>query len=137
MRMDGMVSAARPAWGRRRTDVREGETMMARRAAVLGVALSVILASAPAIARGNPACDRSASPSAREHNPNCTIGGSASRILDGRVDDWVGESTRIGGTWQVSRAVVVVDVILVDELCLLYTSPSPRDRTRSRMPSSA
>ena len=24
-----------------------------------------------------------------------------------------------------------------DEACLLYTSPSPRDRTRSRMPSSA
>ena len=24
-----------------------------------------------------------------------------------------------------------------EELCLLYTSPSPRDRTRSRMPSSA
>ena len=24
-----------------------------------------------------------------------------------------------------------------DEDCLLYTSPSPRDRTRSRMPSSA
>jgi len=24
-----------------------------------------------------------------------------------------------------------------DKLCLLYTSPSPRDRTRSRMPSSA
>ena len=24
-----------------------------------------------------------------------------------------------------------------NELCLLYTSPSPRDRTRSRMPSSA
>ena len=23
------------------------------------------------------------------------------------------------------------------EICLLYTSPSPRDRTRSRMPSSA
>eukprot|EP00656_Telonema_subtile_P031998 TRINITY_DN35070_c0_g1_i1.p1 TRINITY_DN35070_c0_g1~~TRINITY_DN35070_c0_g1_i1.p1 ORF type:complete len:118 (-),score=30.45 TRINITY_DN35070_c0_g1_i1:24-377(-) len=28
----------------------------------------------------------------------------------------------------------IVDVVLV---CLLYTSPSPRDRTRSRMPSSA
>ena len=27
--------------------------------------------------------------------------------------------------------------ILKDKLCLLYTSPSPRDRTRSRMPSSA
>ena len=25
----------------------------------------------------------------------------------------------------------------VNEACLLYTSPSPRDRTRSRMPSSA
>ena len=26
---------------------------------------------------------------------------------------------------------------LIEESCLLYTSPSPRDRTRSRMPSSA
>ena len=26
---------------------------------------------------------------------------------------------------------------VVREVCLLYTSPSPRDRTRSRMPSSA
>ena len=26
---------------------------------------------------------------------------------------------------------------LTDNCCLLYTSPSPRDRTRSRMPSSA
>ena len=30
------------------------------------------------------------------------------------------------------------DMIHVDVMdCLLYTSPSPRDRTRSRMPSSA
>ena len=29
------------------------------------------------------------------------------------------------------------DVSQLDDLCLLYTSPSPRDRTRSRMPSSA
>ena len=28
-------------------------------------------------------------------------------------------------------------VQLIDNACLLYTSPSPRDRTRSRMPSSA
>ena len=27
--------------------------------------------------------------------------------------------------------------IIMEEVCLLYTSPSPRDRTRSRMPSSA
>ena len=33
----------------------------------------------------------------------------------------------------------VLDVLDLEEpdLCLLYTSPSPRDRTRSRMPSSA
>ena len=32
------------------------------------------------------------------------------------------------------RRLPVVDR---DKFCLLYTSPSPRDRTRSRMPSSA
>src|SRR5665811_411963 len=40
------------------------------------------------------------------------------------------------------RKLVSVDLLLIDDfalqpLCLLYTSPSPRDRTRSRMPSSA
>ena len=29
------------------------------------------------------------------------------------------------------------DANVIDHICLLYTSPSPRDRTRSRMPSSA
>ena len=34
--------------------------------------------------------------------------------------------------------VIVTDNLFGDMLsCLLYTSPSPRDRTRSRMPSSA
>ena len=33
-------------------------------------------------------------------------------------------------------AIIVQDVGMA-QLCLLYTSPSPRDRTRSRMPSSA
>ena len=28
-------------------------------------------------------------------------------------------------------------IVTIDSGCLLYTSPSPRDRTRSRMPSSA
>ena len=31
----------------------------------------------------------------------------------------------------------IMTSIVVFDLCLLYTSPSPRDRTRSRMPSSA
>ena len=29
------------------------------------------------------------------------------------------------------------DVVIESEVCLLYTSPSPRDRSLSRMPSSA
>ena len=35
------------------------------------------------------------------------------------------------GNWDPSLAYVMMGA------CLLYTSPSPRDRTRSRMPSSA
>ena len=31
----------------------------------------------------------------------------------------------------------LLDVIATDIVCLLYTSPSPRDRQKSRMPSSA
>ena len=35
-------------------------------------------------------------------------------------------------------ALVELDIkVAVFDPCLLYTSPSPRDRTRSRMPSSA
>ena len=30
-----------------------------------------------------------------------------------------------------------IDLVIQGSNCLLYTSPSPRDRTRSRMPSSA
>ena len=45
----------------------------------------------------------------------------------------------LGFTYLVE--VTVVDYLTVKfpryEVCLLYTSPSPRDRTRSRMPSSA
>ena len=41
-----------------------------------------------------------------------------------------------GGTWKFKMTELerVADNLGV---CLLYTSPSPRDRTRSRMPSSA
>ena len=37
------------------------------------------------------------------------------------------ERVRVNGVWYADYALA----------CLLYTSPSPRDRTRSRMPSSA
>ena len=44
----------------------------------------------------------------------------------------------IGGFWSLSAATAIrlVPAHRVSR-CLLYTSPSPRDRTRSRMPSSA
>ena len=44
------------------------------------------------------------------------------------------------GTHQQGRRWLgYVDLVIYDDryICLLYTSPSPRDRTRSRMPSSA
>ena len=42
--------------------------------------------------------------------------------------------------WKEHYAVKILTQKLMTEgfeVCLLYTSPSPRDRTRSRMPSSA
>ena len=40
-------------------------------------------------------------------------------------------------TTLTTLAVGMAIVVVLDWTCLLYTSPSPRDRTRSRMPSSA
>ena len=42
-------------------------------------------------------------------------------------------------TYQPGREVVKNNLVLIDQelICLLYTSPSPRDRQKSRMPSSA
>ena len=37
----------------------------------------------------------------------------------------------------VTQDVELVEYFFAHTVCLLYTSPSPRDRTRSRMPSSA
>ena len=40
-------------------------------------------------------------------------------------------------SWEVDAAVEALDVFASRWTCLLYTSPSPRDATLSRMPSSA
>ena len=37
----------------------------------------------------------------------------------------------------IAEQLTALDLLEGSECCLLYTSPSPRDRTRSRMPSSA
>ena len=43
----------------------------------------------------------------------------------------------LGGIGGFSGAFSLKKIKDMEEPCLLYTSPSPRDRTRSRMPSSA
>ena len=48
------------------------------------------------------------------------------------------EKKNYGRTYMgISRSTFVIEADGVLSICLLYTSPSPRDRTRSRMPSSA
>ena len=39
--------------------------------------------------------------------------------------------------FEVKTSHLVQNAVVYCKSCLLYTSPSPRDRTRSRMPSSA
>ena len=48
-------------------------------------------------------------------------------------------STGIVGATVVTMGLISLPTMLSNDykICLLYTSPSPRDRTRSRMPSSA
>ena len=45
--------------------------------------------------------------------------------------------TRTAGNTAITTLIVATDRVKLNNDCLLYTSPSPRDRTRSRMPSSA
>ena len=74
------------------------------------------------------------------------------KVLDRNDEDSQGlfkeaKMTRLGIKGLTINSVHIInteDVVLVEfdlgefgYVCLLYTSPSPRDRTRSRMPSSA
>ena len=62
------------------------------------------------------------------------------------VGDNNGAAQIVGGRYfmdmldHVTGTLTASSAVLVDsnsKICLLYTSPSPRDRTRARMPSSA
>ena len=54
---------------------------------------------------------------------------------------FLAELLLVGGGWVINpattEAITSAIPANVSNTCLLYTSPSPRDRTRSRMPSSA
>ena len=52
-------------------------------------------------------------------------------------DDDLRFCCRIEGTTDLRQARTHEDLVLMLKICLLYTSPSPRDRQKSRMPSSA
>ena len=63
-----------------------------------------------------------------------------------KIEDWSNYSEKCLGMQRVDRAKGTLSFRMDDQkqrlaitgdTCLLYTSPSPRDRTRSRMPSSA
>ena len=47
------------------------------------------------------------------------------------------EEVDIPSTSSEQKLLTPMDLLNASRSCLLYTSPSPRDRTRSRMPSSA
>ena len=53
------------------------------------------------------------------------------------ANDRTGDTLRTTGTKINANFTELYNVLGGSNICLLYTSPSPRDRTRSRMPSSA
>ena len=66
------------------------------------------------------------------------FGNSIYVIVQNILNSFFGKLLVIGITWSFSFQILSeIRHLFWDLGCLLYTSPSPRDRTRSRMPSSA
>ena len=76
--------------------------------------------------------DRACSIAARRHSRRIVVTASVNQVVFSKSVP-VGSVVTVEA--KVSREFKSSMEIYVD--CLLYTSPSPRDRTRSRMPSSA
>ena len=76
---------------------------------------------------------------------SCLILTGAAELLSLNVEkvvDSVGQSNETtvylkDSVSELEAVYIGKDIEKIDNICLLYTSPSPRDRTRSRMPSSA
>ena len=72
----------------------------------------------------------------------CTVTMSFNAIEDRIVMDSLDQSKKVERLWLSRRLLDRLiphphNPIQYHKACLLYTSPSPRDRTRARMPSSA
>ena len=61
---------------------------------------------------------------------------SVRKFVDDRVKPYVGQWFE-DGEFPARELAKEIGQMGMFGICLLYTSPSPRDRTRSRMPSSA
>ena len=62
-----------------------------------------------------------------------------SEVSDARLTFFNSDGSKSATCGNATRCIAnfLMDDIKKDEICLLYTSPSPRDATLSRMPSSA
>ena len=68
----------------------------------------------------------------------CTLESQYFNIFDKKTGHFFGLYSKIKfGRFYVQPELLYAKINSEYDLCLLYTSPSPRDRTRSRMPSSA
>ena len=68
------------------------------------------------------------------------VGRAAQHAVELLTHRQIAEARAVRLTSALRRLAGVLDDganVKPDGICLLYTSPSPRDRTRSRMPSSA
>ena len=54
-----------------------------------------------------------------------------------KASEWLPKAMEVEPDNPEIPMVMAIEIHAQNEDCLLYTSPSPRDRTRSRMPSSA
>ena len=69
-----------------------------------------------------------------------TLFKEAQKTIPGGVNSPVRAFRAVGGTpvfFERAKGAYLYDVAGKGYICLLYTSPSPRDKRQSRMPSSA
>ena len=78
------------------------------------------------------------------HNPRCSKSRQALNLLEKEKENfevfmYLDEKLEKDFLKEIIQKLGMSprDLLRTGESCLLYTSPSPRDRTRSRMPSSA